>query len=172
MCQCIHFLRALFIPFLLCGVLFMKIVKNAFCSLKCVGPSMLPTLSKSGDVVLQEKLTPRFGKLEIGDVVILTSPTDTAKNVCKRITGLAGDTMVVRPTKRYMREKIVDVPPGHAYLEGDNPMNSTDSRNYGPVPLALITGRVFMKIWPVWDAGWIRSELPSYTIQNYRSSSP
>eukprot|EP00639_Heterosigma_akashiwo_P000978 CAMPEP_0194582282 /NCGR_PEP_ID=MMETSP0292-20121207/15472_1 /TAXON_ID=39354 /ORGANISM="Heterosigma akashiwo, Strain CCMP2393" /LENGTH=163 /DNA_ID=CAMNT_0039436325 /DNA_START=31 /DNA_END=519 /DNA_ORIENTATION=- len=120
----------------------------------CVGPSMLPTLSKSGDVVLQEKLTPRFGKLEIGDVVILTSPTDTAKNVCKRITGLAGDTMVVRPTKRYMREKIVDVPPGHAYLEGDNPMNSTDSRNYGPVPLALITGRVFMKIWPVWDAGW------------------
>jgi len=36
----------------------------------------------------------------------------------------------------------LQVPPGHVWLEGDNPKESLDSRYYGPVPLALIQGRV------------------------------
>lgn len=45
----------------------------------------------------------------------------------------------------YPREEVV--PPGCVWLEGDNKMNSTDSRTYGPVPIALLQGRVFMQIW-------------------------
>ena len=37
------------------------------------------------------------------------------------------------------------VPKGHVWLQGDNATNSTDSRNYGPVPVALIRGRVILK---------------------------
>lgn len=40
------------------------------------------------------------------------------------------------------------IPKGHVWLAGDNTANSTDSRTYGPVPQALIKGRVFYKLWP------------------------
>jgi len=40
------------------------------------------------------------------------------------------------------------VPPHHVWLQGDNTHNSNDSRAYGPVPEALIHGRVFFRVWP------------------------
>ena len=40
----------------------------------------------------------------------------------------------------------VQVPRGHVWLEGDNPLNSTDSRQYGPVPWALLQGRALVKV--------------------------
>ena len=56
-------------------------------SMQCVGPSMLPTLGLSGDVVL---MWPTAGKLvtpQLGDVVICSSPTDPKATVCKRVAG-------------------------------------------------------------------------------------
>ena len=41
---------------------------------------------------------------------------------------------------------VVQVPEGHVWLQGDNPINSTDSRHYGPVPYALLRGRAFLKV--------------------------
>ncbi|CAN0578941.1 unnamed protein product, partial [Ectocarpus sp. 12 AP-2014] len=38
------------------------------------------------------------------------------------------------------------VPQGHVWLEGDNLSNSSDSRTYGPIPLAMVRGRVFFKV--------------------------
>jgi signal peptidase I len=49
------------------------------------------------------------------------------------------------PYFRGADEDIV-VPAGKVWLQGDNVRNSTDSRNYGAVPLPLITGRVFFKV--------------------------
>lgn len=40
------------------------------------------------------------------------------------------------------------IPQGMVWLEGDNPFNSTDSRSYGPVPLALVRGLVSFKVRP------------------------
>lgn len=40
----------------------------------------------------------------------------------------------------------VQVPKGHVWLQGDNFNNSTDSRHYGPVPYAMVRGRVFVKV--------------------------
>ncbi|KAJ3594047.1 hypothetical protein NHX12_006379 [Muraenolepis orangiensis] len=52
----------------------------------------------------------------------------------------------------YLGELVV-VPLGHVWLEGDNLKNSSDSRAYGPVPYALIRGRVCMKLWPPYSVG-------------------
>lgn len=40
------------------------------------------------------------------------------------------------------------VPIGHIWLQGDNVTNSTDSRNYGAVPLGLVRSRAVCKVWP------------------------
>jgi hypothetical protein len=51
----------------------------------------------------------------------------------------------------------VVVPPGHVWLEGDFPLFSVDSRHYGPLPLASVTGRLLMRVWPLWRKDGVRS---------------
>ena len=41
------------------------------------------------------------------------------------------------------------IPDGQIWVEGDNPWNSSDSRNYGAVPASLIVGRVLGRVWPL-----------------------
>ncbi|XP_058130594.1 mitochondrial inner membrane protease subunit 1 [Anopheles ziemanni] len=47
------------------------------------------------------------------------------------------------------RTSIVIVPRGHLWIEGDNVQNSSDSRNYGPVPIGLVKSRAVCRLWPL-----------------------
>jgi inner membrane protease subunit 1 len=114
---------------------------------------MLPTFNDAGDIVVLDRLTTRWNPIKRGDVVVARSPTNPNQTVCKRIRAVEGDT--VKMATYFNNRKISKVPPGHVWLEGDNPSNSTDSRYYGPVPAALITGRVVCKIWPYTECGWM-----------------
>ncbi len=40
----------------------------------------------------------------------------------------------------------LQVPKGHVWLQGDNIILSRDSREYGPIPLALVKGRVVFQV--------------------------
>jgi len=44
------------------------------------------------------------------------------------------------------------------WLQGDNLADSTDSRYYGPVPMALIQGVVFARVYA--SPGWIPQRMP------------
>ncbi|KAG7353594.1 peptidase S24/S26A/S26B/S26C [Nitzschia inconspicua] len=70
--------------------------------------------------------------------------------------------------KRQQRSTTVVVPDGHLWVEGDNPWNSNDSRNYGPIPASLIVGRVLCRIWPVTGSN-ARMERGDRPIHNDRS---
>lgn len=63
------------------------------------GPSMLPTMNLTGDVVLAEHISPRLGHLGTGDIVLVRSPENPRKTVTKRILGMEGDkvTFLVDP---------------------------------------------------------------------------
>lgn len=50
---------------------------------------------------------------------------------------------------QWYKNSIIQVPPHHVWLEGDNPFHSTDSRHYGPIPVSAIRGRIVMRIWPL-----------------------
>ena len=93
--------------------------------------------------------------LSVGDVVVVQHPSRKG-TVCKRIVALPGDTVIGNTAPRrstfYARTNVsVVVPDGHLWLEGDNPANSSDSRDYGPIPANLLVGRVVARVWPfVW----------------------
>jgi len=112
---------------------------------------MLPTFGVGDEWVLVARLPylRRPPYLKRGDLVTALSPENRNKCICKRVIGLEGDTVCTDPsgTVRSKDEHIV-IPKGHVWLAGDNMRHSNDSRYFGPVPLALIQGRLVARIWP------------------------
>jgi len=119
--------------------------------------SMEPTLS-GGQIVLSEPIHSSwplnsyfgvdFDQIKVGDIIVAKNPSDPQQNICKRVTGLEGDRIPLE-----YRQSYRFVPPGQIWVEGDNSTESRDSRNYGPVPLGLVRGRVVARLWPVKECG-------------------
>ncbi|KAE9050867.1 hypothetical protein PR001_g1991 [Phytophthora rubi] len=136
-------------------------LQQAADTVKCAGPSMLPTLNRDGDILLLDKLTPRLWRLQPGEVVLATSMSNPRHTVCKRVVALEGDTVCVRPRVSSSDVEFHKIPRGHVWLEGDNKHDSHDSRYYGPVPYSMLQGRVVMRIWPLTQLKWMKKEVSS-----------
>lgn len=104
------------------------------------------------------------------DRQVCTQPTpekaDT--NYIKRVVALGGDRIRIvdgqvilngeRQPMRFMPEdpdcalcdlpREVTVPPNHVFMMGDNRDESSDSREWGPVPEEWIIGNAFFTYWP------------------------
>jgi signal peptidase I len=148
-----------------CGMalaLFMIFVMQSYA---VEGSSMEPTL-QSGERVIAEKLTGRFGEFDRGDVVILLFPSDPEKKFVKRIIALPGDTLRIDdgiPTVngQSLREEYLEpefrthenirtirIPEGYYFVMGDHRSVSFDSRAFGFVPEKYVQGRVILAFWP------------------------
>lgn len=126
--------------------------------------SMAPTLWP-GDHVLVDKVGPRVREWHRGDVVLLRSPDGGL--AVKRVVGLPGDRVAILDGRlhragRAVPEPAVDpealdsvywepprVPDGHVLVLGDHRADSVDSREWGPVPVGSLVGRVTLVMWPV-----------------------
>ncbi|KAK3945073.1 hypothetical protein QBC46DRAFT_372674 [Diplogelasinospora grovesii] len=121
------------------------------------GPSMLPTFDILGDWVLVSKRH-RYGRdVSVGDLVAYSIPINEDLGV-KRVLGLPGDYVMI-DTPESGSEAMIQVPQGHCWIVGDNLTASRDSRLFGPVPLALIRGKVIAKIKPFAEFKWIENPL-------------
>jgi len=88
------------------------------------GPSMVPAL-RHGDHVLVwwgRRPVPRAGA-----VVLVDLPGERGLGI-KRLVAVEAS--------------------GSLRLAGDNPAGSTDSRDFGAVPLSALRGRVVLRLWP------------------------
>jgi inner membrane protease subunit 1 len=92
--------------------------------LEVVGASMRPTL-EPGDRLLAVRVRPR--RVVAGDLVVVPDPRHLRRLVVKRVVAVSATTVTVA---------------------GDNPETSTDSRTFGPVPLASVRGRVVYRYHP------------------------
>lgn len=79
------------------------------------GNSMYPNF-QTGELLLTDKLSYRFGKPERGDIIIFTAPS-TARcpvgfncDFIKRIIGLPGERIKVQKGKIYINGKVLDEP--------------------------------------------------------------
>jgi nickel-type superoxide dismutase maturation protease len=98
------------------------------------GDSMLPTLVE-GDRLLVVRIGHR-PRLRPGDLVTLRDPRAGGPvGLVKRVADLDGESADVR---------------------GDNPSASTDSRAFGRVPIACLTGKVLYRYGPPGRSGGVR----------------
>ncbi|KAF4546218.1 Mitochondrial inner membrane protease [Lasiodiplodia theobromae] len=124
------------------------------------GASMVPTIQVLGDCVLISKHYRRGKNIVVGDVVNYENPFKLGSGVIKRVIGMPGD-FVLRDTPHAEGSEgmMIQVPEGHCWVTGDNLPVSRDSRLHGPVPLALIRGKVVARVLPFSQAGWFENTL-------------
>ena len=111
---------------------------------------MFPTLPATDSTAIIKSVN-RLGRgLAVGDVVVAKHPWFLSHGIGKRILGMPGDYVILDPSQASTANvdvgptagMMVQVPEGHCWLGGDNLPWSRDSRDYGPVPLALISGKL------------------------------
>ncbi|KAL2886275.1 Mitochondrial inner membrane protease subunit 1 [Ceratocystis lukuohia] len=123
------------------------------------GPSMVPTFTVAGEGLVINRLC-RIGRnVQVGDLVAYDIPINKEIGV-KRVIGLPGDYVLVgNPGSS---QDMLQVPEGHCWLVGDNLKASRDCRDFGPLPLALVTGKVVYRYkFPFWDLKRIKNGLLS-----------
>jgi len=134
------------------------------------GASMDPTFS-TGQFLVVDRLIYRFDAPHRGDVVVFKYPQDPSVYFIKRIIGLPGETISIKnglvtvvntsvPEGFVLNEKYID--PSHRshetstvtlndkqyFVMGDNRLESSDSRVWGPLDAELIAGRPIVRLLP------------------------
>ena len=107
-----------------------------------------------------------FDSPQRGDVVVFRFPVDPSRDFVKRVIAVPGDSVEIRngnvlvngaalkesytledPRAISMSEQIMG--PEEYFVLGDNRLQSNDSKNWGPVPLENIIGKVWVSYWPL-----------------------
>ncbi|RDL39431.1 uncharacterized protein BP5553_03771 [Venustampulla echinocandica] len=120
---------------------------------------MLPTFSAYGDSVLVSRYYRRGRGIKVGDVVTFDSVDEPGAKVIKRVLGMEGDYVMMGSPRESMSDKMLQVPKGHCWVVGDNLLWSKDSRHFGPLPMALIKGKVIAKVLPWSERQWTENIL-------------
>ncbi|KAI1489410.1 peptidase S24/S26A/S26B/S26C [Biscogniauxia mediterranea] len=124
------------------------------------GPSMLPTFMATQEWFVTDRRCRRGRGVRVGDCVAYGIPVETGEEGVKRVVGLPGDYVLLNSPgleeeDEYDEEgdgdggaagSMIQVPRGHCYIVGDNLPWSRDSRDFGPLPLGLIKGKVVAKV--------------------------
>lgn len=108
-----------------------------------------------------------------GDIVVFEYPRDVSKDYIKRVIGLPGDQVEIRDGRVFVNGQqldepflesgdqtycvasyacqggLVTIPQGEIFVMGDNRNNSSDSREWGPLPLDRVVGQAWFIYYPV-----------------------
>jgi len=147
------------------------------------GASMEPTFI-SGDYIFTSKVTYKLRSFHRGDVVVFKSPQNPDIEYIKRIIALPKDTLEIRDSGVYVNNiqisesyisaktnlweggfakngEPITIPDGEIFVMGDNRPRSSDSREFGPIPISGVIGHVFYRYFPATKMGVIPNPLPS-----------
>ncbi len=157
------------------SVFLFLVINSVSARIRVDGFSMEPSLH-SGEFVIVNKLAYRFGSPKIGEVVVFHFPIDPDQEYIKRVIGLPGDQVViedqdVRVNDRILDEPYIAAPPIYdgswmvtdqsLFVLGDNRNNSSDSHDWGLVPMENVVGKAVFVYWPPTELGLIEHYEPT-----------
>lgn len=130
------------------------------------GASMEPTF-ENNDFLLVDEFVYRFREPSRGEVIVFRNPRNEEEFYIKRIVGLPGEEIVIREgavfingvmlAEEYVPEDMRSMPgdlrieleDDEYFVMGDNRLESSDSRSWGPLEEREIIGIVRVRFWPV-----------------------
>jgi signal peptidase I len=151
----------------------------------------METTFLEGHYVLVDKLSPHFDSYSRGDIVVFspvqrddcaetTPPGPDPTPYIKRVIGESGDTVKLvdgrvvvngvtlaepyvhdEPTESEDGDSQWTVPAGRLFVMGDNRVESSDSRSFGPVCVRDVIGRAWLRYWPLNTIGILQT--PTYS---------
>jgi signal peptidase I len=159
---------------LLLSVALFFLINAISARIKIDGSSMEPNLHNR-ELVIVSKINYRLGEPERGDVVVFDFPQNITEEYIKRIIGLPGDEIKIEHgevfvngvnisepyvmAKTYYEGEWI-VPESALFVLGDNRNNSSDSHNWGMVPIENVIGEALFIYWPPSAWGLIKDTNP------------
>lgn len=161
------------------AVVFTVLVRIFVAELFTVPTGSMEQTIMPGNMVLTEKVTPRFTNPVPGEVVVFNNPQNDGTVLVKRVIAVAGQTVELRDGDVYVDGVMLDepytlgkpseplasqmpglpeltypltVPEGCIWVMGDNRTNSRDSRYFGFVQTSEVFGHGICVVWP--PANW------------------
>jgi len=140
-----------------------------------------------GNAELPARVVYPFHMPRRGEVVVFEYPRDLSKDYIKRVIGMPGDTVMIKDGQVFVNNVLLDepylkgvqttcrgddpcnqgqavpVPLGSVFVMGDNRNNSSDSREWGELPLDGIIGKAWVSYWP--RDYWGVIPTPTYAAQ-------
>jgi signal peptidase I len=129
---------------------------------------MVPTLIQGDCIIIDHKYY-RNRSPKRGDVIIFEYPSDSAKDMMKRVIAVEGDVIKGQNKNIYLNDQLVEesytqhtsteimkkidnfgpiiVPEGTLFVMGDNRDESLDSRMFGVVRLEKVKGKALYIYW-------------------------
>jgi len=147
---------------LLLSLVLFAVINAISARIRVDGFSMEPTL-KSGEFVIVNKLAYKLGNPILGDVIVFHYPRDPDQEYIKRVIGVPGDRIQISNGQVTINDVPIEepyiaaapnyqsewtVPEESLFVLGDNRNNSSDSHNWGPVPMENVIGKAFFVYWP------------------------
>lgn len=127
----------------------------------------------SGDANLPPNVIYPFGKPAPGDIVVFEYPLDPSRDYIKRVVAVEGQRVAVKNGYVYVDGQPLEepyvasrpnytmaelvVPPGTVFVLGDNRNSSSDSHQWGVLPLENIIGKAWLSYWPPSSWGLVPS---------------
>lgn len=134
-------------------------------------PAMSPALQLGDRMLITRRFDPNIAR---GTIVNFRG--DDQRNYLRRVAALEGERVEIKDGQVHINgapltwapwneiefqmrrstephEPVWLVPPGHVFVLGDNPSESRDSRDFGPVDMRAIRGVAYKIWWPLDRAG-------------------
>lgn len=127
------------------------------------GSCMEPNLW-TGERILGSKFIYRFKTPERGDIIVFSYPKDPKRAFIKRVVGLPGETIEISRGQVFIDDRPLIEPylthtahgdygperikEGNLFVMGDYRDNSSDSRDWGELPIKNIRAKAWVRYWP------------------------